>query len=157
MKWKQLVLGAALVVALAFAAFQAYLYSIDYYASAQVHQTARGAIDGYDAVAYHTLGRPVSGSPQFIHDWNCARWQFASAEHLEIFRRNPELYAPRFGGYCAYAVGNGYTAKSDPQAWHIEDGRLYLNFDAAVREQWLARRAELIPAAERHWPAVLHD
>ena len=156
-KWKKLAVVIALLGAAGFAAFQAYLYSIGYYATAPVQQTARGALDGYDAVSYFSPEGPVQGRPEFSTDWNGARWQFSSAAHLAAFQREPERYAPQFGGYCAYAVGSGYTARSDPAAWHVENGRLYLNFDAAVREQWLARRQELIAAGERNWPGVLQD
>jgi YHS domain-containing protein len=102
-------------------------------------------------------GKPLKGRPEFAHEWSGATWHFASAESLAAFKLDPERYAPQFGGYCAYAVGNNYTAKSDPNAWHVEDGKLYLNFNAEVRETWLKNRAALIPSAVKNWPAVLED
>ena len=47
---------------------------------------------------------------------------------MEKFKKTPQKYAPQFGGFCAWAVGNGYTAKIDPTAWKIVDKKLYLNF-----------------------------
>ncbi len=65
-----------------------------------INTDAQGAaIKGYDPVAYFTLGEPTEGTPEFEHTWNSARWRFASAEHLEMFKGNPEKYAPRYGGY----------------------------------------------------------
>src|SRR5512134_970368 len=86
------------------------------------------ALRGYDAVAYHTEGRPVAGRAEFEYRWNGARWRFASAAGRDRFAASPERYAPQFGGYCAYAVSRGYTADVDPEAWRIVDGALYLNY-----------------------------
>jgi YHS domain-containing protein len=154
---KKILIVVAVLAVLGFAGWHAYLYSLGLYATAPVYQTARGALDGYDPVAYFTAGAPVAGKAGFTHEWNDATWHFASAENLAAFRQAPEKYAPQFGGYCAYAVANNYTAKTAPEAWHIEDGRLYLNYNLEVRETWRASKAEFIPAGERNWPAVLRD
>jgi YHS domain-containing protein len=154
---KKILVAAVVLAALGFAAWHGYLYSLGLYATAPVYQTSRGALDGYDPVAYFTAGAPAAGKAEFSHEWNGATWRFASAGNLAAFRAAPERYAPQFGGYCAYAVGNNYTAKTSPDAWHIEGGKLYLNFNLEVRETWRARKAELIPSAERNWPAVLQD
>jgi YHS domain-containing protein len=57
------------------------------------------AIRGYDAVAYFTRHAAVRGSAEHSLRWKGAEWRFSSAEHLELFRKNPEKYAPQYGGY----------------------------------------------------------
>lgn len=57
------------------------------------------AIKGYDPVAYFTMNAPVKGSAEHSFMWKGAEWRFASAEHLELFRSDPEKYAPQYGGY----------------------------------------------------------
>jgi len=57
------------------------------------------AIKGYDTVAYFTEGKPVKGNRQFSHEWNDAKWLFASKENLDLFAAAPEKYAPQYGGY----------------------------------------------------------
>ena len=84
-----------------------------------------GAIRGYDPVAYFTEGRPVEGKRAHRHEWMGATWSFASAENRAAFVADPEKFAPRYGGYCAWAVSQGYTASIDPDAWRIVDGALY--------------------------------
>lgn len=123
-------------------------------ADAPIFSTKAGAIDGYDPVAYFTLGKPLRGARDITLEWQGARWHFASAEHREKFRAEPERYAPQFGGYCAYAVAHDYTAQIDPDAWAIENGRLYLNYNAKVARLWQAQKAEFIPRAESHWPRL---
>lgn len=120
-----------------------------------IYATGRGAIDGVDPVAYFSEGRVVRGDPDLWHDWRGARWHFASHENREQFLRDPERFAPQFGGYCAYGVASGYTVKSDPDAWSIWRGRLYLNYDREVQEEWSADREALVERAEANWPAVL--
>jgi YHS domain-containing protein len=154
---KVIAVVAVVLAALVFGGYHGYLYSLGLYATAPVYATSAGAIDGYDPVAYFTDGKPVKGRPDIRHEWDGATWHFASLANLAAFRREPERYAPQFGGYCAYAVANKYTAKSDPQAWHIEDGKLYLNFNADVREAWLKNKQAFIPSAIANWPAVLDD
>ena len=113
------------------------------------------AVDGHDPVAYFTDGQPAPGVAEFEIEWMAAKWRFASAEHRDAFVAEPEKYAPRYGGYCAYAVANGYTAKADPEAWKIVDGRLYLNYNQKVRETWLEDPAGYIAKADANWPGVL--
>lgn len=144
------------LAALGFAGYHGYRYSLGLYASEPVYQTARGALDGYDPVAFFA-GAPVAGRAEVTYQWNGATWRFATEANRAAFARSPEAYAPQFGGYCAYAVANGYTAKASPEAWHIEDGKLYLNFNLDVRDRWLAKKSEFIPAGARNWPAVIQD
>jgi YHS domain-containing protein len=113
------------------------------------------AIGGTDPVAYFIEGRPVEGSRQFTHDWNGATWRFASAANRDRFAADPAAYAPQYGGYCAWAVAQGYTASTDPQAWRIVDGKLYLNYNLEVRERWLQDVPGHIAAADANWPKVL--
>ena len=86
------------------------------------------AIEGTDPVAYFKEGQPVEGDSAFQHEWMGATWYFANAENRDLFAAEPEKYAAQYGGYCAWAVSQGYTAKIDPQAWAVVDDRLYLNY-----------------------------
>ncbi|HSG87799.1 MAG TPA: YHS domain-containing (seleno)protein [Pseudomonadales bacterium] len=113
------------------------------------------AVGGYDTVAYFTDGKPVKGSREFTTEWMGAEWRFASQEHLDAFVADPERYAPRYGGYCAWAVSQGYTASGDPEHWAIVDDRLYLNYDASVQRKWDADRPTFIRSANENWPKVV--
>lgn len=57
------------------------------------------AIKGTDPVAYFTEGKPLKGKKQFEYEWKGAKWRFANAAHLEMFKTDPEAYAPQYGGY----------------------------------------------------------
>lgn len=109
------------------------------------------AIQGYDPVAYHTLGKPTKGTAEFTVAHDGATYRFASAEHKALFEQEPGKYAPQYGGYCAWAVAHGYTAAIDPRAWHIVDGKLYLNYNASVAKDWSADTPRYIKSGNANW------
>jgi YHS domain-containing protein len=113
------------------------------------------AVGGYDPVAYFTQGKPVKGSEDFTLQHEGATWRFASAENRATFEADPAKYAPQYGGYCAYAVAKGSTAKAEPDAWTIHAGKLYLNFDRSVRAIWEKDIPGYIKKADANWPGVL--
>lgn len=113
------------------------------------------AVQGHDPVAYFTEGRPVKGSRDFTTTYEGAEFRFASQENLDTFLLDPAKYAPQFGGYCAWAVSEGYTAKGDADHWAIVDDRLYLNYDEKIQTRWEQDRAEHIDKANTNWPEVL--
>lgn len=124
-------------------------------ASPEVFSDDNGAIRGIDPVAYFTEGSPVAGSPEHTLMWRGAEWRFASAENMATFEMDPEAYAPQYGGYCAYAVSKGGIAKTDPEAWTIHDGKLYLNFNLTVRGIWSEDIPGNVMKADANWPSVL--
>jgi len=113
------------------------------------------AVEGHDPVAYFTEGRPVEGSRDFSTEYQGAEFRFASQENLDTFLADPEAYAPQYGGYCAWAVSQGYTAKGDADHWRIVDGKLYLNYNKKVQEDWEQDIPGFIASADANWPAVL--
>ena len=120
--------------------------------TAQVNKDSSGlALGGYDAVAYFKENLPREGSPQFTADYNGAKWQFTSAENRDAFKIEPAKYAPQYGGYCAWAVGHNYTAKGDPNAWRIVDGKLYLNYNKEVQEKWQQEIPKYVADGDKNW------
>ena len=115
------------------------------------------AVSGYDPVAYFAQGAPVEGSSDHELEWNGATWRFSSAENMEKFKSDPAAFAPRYGGYCAWAVSQGYTASSDPGAWRIVDGKLYLNYSKGVQAKWEKDIPGFITKADANWPKVLDE
>jgi YHS domain-containing protein len=95
------------------------------------------ALSGYDPVAYFESEEPTIGNSDHEYDWGGVTWQFSSDENKELFSKNPEDFAPQFGGYCSFAVSKGFTADISPDAWHIEDGKLYVFADQDVRDTWV--------------------
>lgn len=110
------------------------------------------AVQGYDVVAYFTENEPMQGTSEHTMEWRGAEWRFATADHLEKFRKNPERYAPAYGGYCAYGAAKGKVLASSPHFWNIKDGRLYLNLNEKVHGLWKEDPEKHIQAGDRNWP-----
>jgi len=113
------------------------------------------AIKGYDPVAYFAESKPVKGSAKHTFAYMGATWRFANAENLAAFKADPAKYAPQYGGYCAWAVSQNYTADIDPNAWRIVNEKLYLNYDKSVQAEWEKDIPGLIAKANTNWPALL--
>lgn len=145
----------ALILAL-FAAFAAFAAPAD--ADEPVFHGQDGiAIGGYDTVAFFAEGRPVMGRADHAVMWKGVVWHFVSARNQEVFESNPRAYAPRFGGYCAYAVSQGYLASGSPVNWQIVDGRLYVLHSGAIHRMWQPAAADLIAQAMGNWPGILRE
>lgn len=113
------------------------------------------AVSGYDAVAYFTEGKATKGSAEFSLLHQGVAWRFSSAANRATFQAAPSKYAPQYGGHCAWAISQGYTASADPKVWKIVDGKLYLNFNTSVGRNWEKSAADNITRADENWPKLL--
>jgi YHS domain-containing protein len=113
------------------------------------------AIKGYDPVAYFTMDKPVRGNNNFEYEWKGAKWRFSTENHMKLFIKDPDKYAPRYGGYCAYGVAVDALFDIQPEAWSIVDSKLYLNKNLDVRETWKKDIPGNIKKADMNWPGVL--
>jgi len=113
------------------------------------------ALKGYDPVAYFVQGKAVPGSPRFEYRWNGAIWEFSSDENKRLFRTWTVKYTPAYGGYCSWALAEGYTADIDPQAWTVYRGKLYLNQNPDAKKKWEKDIPGNIERADVNWPGVV--
>lgn len=114
------------------------------------------AIQGADPVAYFDGNGPVTGDAGLGLIWRGAEWRFATDANRTAFEMNPTAYAPQYGGYCAYALAQGALASTDPEAWTLHDGKLYLNFSLSIRDRWREDIPGYVAQADSHWPDVLN-
>jgi len=137
---KRILLGLSLVITVNLFAQQDEIYVKD-----------NAAINGYDVVAYFKEGKPVKGTTDFNVSYKGASWHFATKENAELFKTNPGKYEPQYGGYCAFGCSRGYKAKTNPDAWTIVDGKLYLNYNTDVRDTWNKDQQGYIKKADANW------
>lgn len=112
------------------------------------------ALKGYDATAYFEADAAATGSDANKVDWKGATWRFATAAEAELFRANPEAYAPQFGGYCTRAMSLKKEVPGDPEVWRIHKGKLYVFF--AKRGGTIFDKGEdaMIELAQAHWDSL---
>ena len=119
--------------------------------AAPVFSTGDGAIRGYDPVAYFTEQKPVKGSADYTAEYEGATWRFSSAANRDLFVADPLRYAPQYGGHCAFAMTSGNLASTDPEAWYIHEGKLYLNYSKGIQKRWLRDVPGNIAKADGQW------
>lgn len=112
------------------------------------------ALGGVDPVAYFSMGGPVLGERAHELMWRGTMWRFVSAANRDVFEMDPVGHAPRFGCYCAYAMAQGRFLGSDPAAFVLHHGRLYLFSEVRVRDLWLADVAANLERAAQHWSVL---
>ena len=113
--------------------------------------THRLAIRGYDPVAYFTEGRPLLGKPEFEHVWDGARYRFASAQHMTLFRTDPDRFAPQFAGSCAMAMSKGWKVEANPENWSISNGRLFVFASSEAVAHFQADPQGTAAEADKNW------
>ncbi len=117
------------------------------------------AIDGYDPVSYFTQDKPVEGKGNIVANHRGVTFRFASESNREIFLKDPQMYVPEYGGWCAYAMGvNGDKVKIDPETYKIIDDKLYLFYNFwgnNTLEDWNEDEQNLKKKADEFWEQVI--
>ena len=144
---KQVLITIASIAALATSAFAGQLVNVS---------GASGiALDGYDPVAFFTLGKPAHGDPGISATHEGATYLFASKEHKRTFEANPKKYLPQFGGYCAYGAALNALFPVDISTWQIRDGKLYLNLNPAILEAFNQDFHGNVAKAQKNWAGLV--
>ncbi|ODT56272.1 MAG: hypothetical protein ABS59_01695 [Methylobacterium sp. SCN 67-24] len=111
------------------------------------------ALAGFDPVTYHLEGGPLPGLPEHELTYGGAVWRFASAANRDAFLDSPVLYEPRFAGFDASAVAEGFVADADPRRYALIGSELFFFTTEENRRRFLAE-AGLRDKARRNWPMV---
>lgn len=112
------------------------------------------AINGYDPVAYHTVGAPTKGNAEFKYEYNDVVWKFSSAENKAAFKADPAKFAPAYGGWCAVGTSKGKKVPTQPHLFKVVDGQLYLNSSDGAQSLFLENETGTIDKADTNWPGI---
>ncbi|MEL7517684.1 MAG: YHS domain-containing (seleno)protein [Pseudomonadota bacterium] len=112
------------------------------------------AVRGYDTTAYFEHGEARQGVRANEVEWKGATWRFASAAEADIFRANPDAYAPQFGGYCTRAMSLERITLGDPEVWRIRGDKLYLFARPVGGQKFDDDPDTMIALAQAHWDTL---
>ncbi|PIK13501.1 YHS domain-containing (seleno)protein [Halobacteriovorax sp. JY17] len=119
-----------------------------------VEENALPALRGYDAISYHTIGRPVMGNGNHVSEYKGQQYLFINKENKAKFDGNPKRYAPAFGGWCAFGVSVNKKFHADPLVWEIVKGKLYVNLDNKIKGMWMKDISGNISKANTNWKKI---
>jgi len=116
------------------------------------------AVKGYDVVSFF-IGESAKGSTSISYKHDGLNYFFESDENKEKFIKDPELYLPQYGGYCAIAMSEGNEADPNPKSFRIQDGKLYLFTRMFwglidVQRQWLKDPEGKKELADKEWTKI---
>jgi YHS domain-containing protein len=118
------------------------------------------AIEGYDPVAYFKNNKAIKGNKNFAVFHQGVTYFFSSAENKETFKKNPAVYEPQYGGWCAYAMGKtGDKVGIDPETFKIINDKLYLFYNKFFNntlKSWNKDESNLKSKADANWTKTLH-
>ena len=115
------------------------------------------ALYGYDPVSYFTETEPMVGRPEFEYEWGGVSWLFANAANRDVFARNPDVYAPQFGGYGLMALSRGYLSEGNPRIYAILAGRLFLFYSTGNRDAFMLSQRAAYQNAVINWKRLSAD
>ena len=104
------------------------------------------AVSGYDLVSYFNNDSPQKGNKEHAVVYDSVTFYFASEKNRGIFKHAPEKYLPQYGGWCAYAMARGKNVQINPQAYLVDEGKLYLFYKTSwnsTQLKWLKNPTEL--------------
>lgn len=116
-----------------------------------------GALRGYDPVSYFDVEQAVKGDRAISYQYGGAEFYFSSQENRQRFIDRPEQYLPHYGGYCAYGMSRNFVVSTDPNAFNLVDGKLYLNYSPRVKNTWLKDVPGNITKADGNWAKKLES
>src|SRR5215469_9178675 len=108
-------------------------------------------LKGYDSVAYSTRHQAVKGNPSIRTRFGGAIYHFASVADKAAFEKNPSRYVPQYGGFCGYHLSKGELADSDPAAFFVYKGKLYVCSAADTAKEFRSNIDENIRKSDENW------
>ena len=102
---------------------------------------------------------PQKGHPSYQVKWSGAYWRFASQTNMRMFRKDPQKFAPEFGGYCAsgMAADGKEVHACNPTVYTFQDGRLIVFSSEAELERWKANPDAALEAGLKKYKTLLTE
>lgn len=121
--------------------------------------TAAGAplgLHGVDPVAFIEIGNRIEGTAEFTGVHEGVAYYFSSRANLEAFQRNPQKYAPQYGGFCTFGVSVGKKFDGNPRYAAVEGGKLYVFLSEDILQAFQKDRAGTLTKAQANWSKIRH-
>lgn len=115
------------------------------------------ALKGHDAVSVYD-GKATMGNENITSAYEDAIYQFKSSESKKLFDKTPDKYAPKYGGYCSTAMGEGSLVEANPHSALIQNGELHVFYkdeEEDTQDEWMENPIENKKRAEIEWGKLI--
>lgn len=134
------------------------LISISVFSQKDFYSKKGVAVEGYDVTEYFN-GKAVEGNAAYQTAYQGVTFYFKNEANKAKFEKSPENFLPEYGGYCAYAIGKkGEKVKVDPKTFSVENGKVYLFYNAwgtNTLDLWNKEGAEALKKeADQNWKRI---
>jgi len=113
------------------------------------------AMNSYDPVSYYINDAPKLGIPEYEFIWQGVSWLFVSEANRDIFVKQPEVYAPLFGGHGVMGLARGYISDGNPHIYEILGNKLFLFYSSANRDAFMLSQRSNYIKAQKNWEFFL--
>jgi YHS domain-containing protein len=107
---------------------------------------------GHDPVSYFTKGQPERGKADLKVNLPERTYYFSTDAQRQLFLANPAKYEPQYGGFCSSGAAYAIKLGSDPTAWTVRDGRLFIFGDVLGKTAWEVDPEWNVKHADGLWP-----
>ena len=111
-------------------------------------------LGGRDPVSY-TKGAPVVGAAEHASSHGGATYRFGTADDQAAFDANKAKFAPRFGGYCAFAAAQNRLSIADANVFVIHDSQLLVFTNEDYKQRFEADPKGSKAKADANWPGLV--
>ena len=126
-------------------------------AKALVNVDAQGVgAHGFDPVAFFTERQASKGEPQWQSAYMGATYYFKSSSNRDLFEKDPDKYAPQYGGYCAMAMAMGKLEGSDPNYFVVHDSKLLFQRNEKAHMMFAKDLEGNHKKADANWAKIQH-
>jgi YHS domain-containing protein len=108
-------------------------------------------LDGFDPVAYHLIGKHTRGVATISAQFDGVTYRFENENNKATFLKEPQRYAPQYGGFCANGIVYGIPWGGDGDTWKIIDGKLYIFGGQSSKNYFLMNEAANLKLADEYW------
>lgn len=112
------------------------------------------ALGGYCPVCYIAKNVAAKGTEEFKVQHNGQTYLFVSQGAVDAFNASPEKFLPAYDGLCAYGMALGKKFESDPTAFTVIDGKIFLNKNANIKKKFAEDTKGYIMKADAHWEKI---
>ena len=110
-------------------------------------------LNGFDPVAYQVSSKHIRGLATIKAEHDGVTYRFENEANKATFLKEPDRFAPEYGGFCANGIIYGIPWGGDGDTWKIINGKLYIFGGQQSKNYFVMAEAANLKLADQYWQA----